>query len=252
MVAAAIIGAGVIGAGASMYGSSQASKGAKDAAQLQQNQYFKTREDLLPYNAAGQDALHKAQLLTDLGQTGGGQDYVSQASGLSPGPLAQANLEQTPGYQFTLNQGLKAVQSQAAARGLGMSGASLKGAANYATGLASNTYQQQFQNILNLNTAQQQNLQNQYGRLSGLASLGENAAAQTGIAGTSAASTAGNYLNQAGLAQAAGTQGVGNAVTGGVNNYLAYNALQQYLNPQGGTGGYTPVSTTLGNQPMTP
>ena len=94
-----------------------------------------------------------------------------------------------------------------------------------------NVAQQRFGDVLNLNTAQQGNLQGQFGRLADIAHTGESAAAQTGVAGTSAASTAGNYLNQAGLAQAAGTTGVSNAVTGAANNYLAYNALQGYLNP---------------------
>ncbi len=56
------------------------------------------------------------------------------------------NLEKTPGYQFTLDQGLKAVQNSYAAQGLGTSGAAMKGAADYAEGLASTTYQNQFKN----------------------------------------------------------------------------------------------------------
>lgn len=57
-------------------------------------------------------------------------------------------LEKTPGYQFALQQGLKGTQNSYAAKGLGVSGAALKGASDYATGLASQTYQQQFQNDL--------------------------------------------------------------------------------------------------------
>lgn len=251
MVAAAVIGAGALSAGASMLGSSQAAGSAKNAAQIQQNQYYTTRGDLLPYNAAGQDALSKAQALTDLGPTGGGPNYLDIAyNQYMPGQMTQAQLEATPGYQFTLDQGLKATQSAAAARGLGISGASLKGASDYATGLADKTYldqfnvqQQRFQDVLNLNTGQQGNLQNQFNRLYQIGSLGESAAAQTGQAGTTAAANAGNYLNQAGLASAAGTTGVANAATGAVNSYLGYNALQSYLNPQ--TGGYQQSQNAL-------
>lgn len=53
-----------------------------------------------------------------------------------------AQLAQTPGYQFTLQQGLESTQNAAAARGLGVSGAALKAAAAYSTGLAQNTYAQ--------------------------------------------------------------------------------------------------------------
>ena len=238
-VAAATVGAAAIGAGASMIGSSKAAGAAKDAANLQQQQFQTTRGDLLPYNTTGQNALSGAYNLASGSPTGGGPDYTSIAyNQYLPPQMTQAQLEQTPGYQFTLAQGLKATQSAAAARGLGVSGSALKGAGTYATGLADKTYldqfnvaQQRFGDVLNLNTAQQGNLQAQFGRLSDIAKTGESAAAQTGVAGTSAASTGGNYLNQAGLAQAAGTTGVSNAATGAANNYLAYNALQQVPEP---------------------
>lgn len=61
-----------------------------------------------------------------------------------PPRMTQAELEQTPGYQFARSQGLQSVQNSAAARGLGVSGAAMKGAATFATGLADNTYQAQF------------------------------------------------------------------------------------------------------------
>jgi hypothetical protein len=66
----------------------------------------------------------------------------------------QQGLEQTPGYQFTLDQGLKSAQNAAAARGLGVSGAALKASDTYATGLANSTYNQQLQNAINTNQAQ--------------------------------------------------------------------------------------------------
>jgi hypothetical protein len=82
--------------------------------------------------------------LAQSGPTAGGPDYIAQAAGERPLQMTQAQLEQTPGYQFTRDQGLKMTQSAAAARGLGVSGASLKGAATYATGLANTTYKDQF------------------------------------------------------------------------------------------------------------
>jgi len=243
---AVALGAAAISAGGSIIGSSMAKGGANNAAELQSDQFQTTRNDLLPYNTAGQNVLGDLTALARSGPYGGGKNYLAMAEGMLPGQMTQAQLEQTPGYQFNLSQGLKSTQSAAAARGLGVSGAALKGAATYATGLADSTYQQQFQNaqtrygdVLNLNTGQQANLQNQYARLSGVASLGENAAAQTGIAGTAAAATGGNYLNQAGLADAAGAVGVGRAATGAASNWLQSDALKQYT---GGTGGYTPAN----------
>ena len=255
MVAAAIIGSGVIGAGASLFGSSQASSASKDAANKQFQMYQQTRADLSPYNTAGQSAFGNALSLAQGSPTGGGPDYVNLAYQNLPLQMTQNALEQTPGYQFTRDQGLKMVQSAAAARGLGVSGASLKGAATYATGLANTTYkdqfalqQQRFADLLSLNTGQQGNLQNQASRLTELARIGEGAAAQTGTSGTSLANASGNYLNQAGLASAAGTTGVTNAAIGSANALIGYNQSQDFINALkggslgGATGGYTPAS----------
>lgn len=66
----------------------------------------------------------------------------------TPFNMTESELQKTPGYQFNLTQGLKAVQNSAAARGLGVSGAAQKGAANFATGLADSTYQNQFANYV--------------------------------------------------------------------------------------------------------
>ena len=210
--------------------------------------YYQTRSDLSPYNTAGQNVLSDLTSLAKSGQNAGGTDYLgkaeSQANWLGQGPT-QSWLEQTPGYQWNLAQGLKATQSAAAARGLGVSGASLKGAATYASGLADSTYQNQFTNAnkvlsnwLDLNTAQQGNITNQFNRLYNTASLGENAAATTGAQGTQAASNYGNYTSQAGQYAAAGTTGAGNALNSGINNYLGYSTLNNLINPTGATTGY--------------
>ena len=248
-IAGALAGSAVIGAGASLLGSKQASSSADKAAQLQQQQYATTRADLQPYNQAGQSALSGLSSLANGGQFGGGTNYLQMAQDNLPGQMTQAQLEQTPGYQFQLGQGLAATQNSAAARGLGVSGSALKGAATFATGLANSNYQTQFNNaqtkysdIMGLNTGQQGNLTNQYNRLSSLAGLGESAAANTGTQGTALANQSGNYLNQAGLADAAGTAGVGKAATSAANNYLNNNLIQQQISQGGGTtGGYGQV-----------
>ena len=240
----AVAGSATVGAASSIYGANKAASAAKDASNIQQQQYQTTRADLQPYFQPGYNALTAAGSLASSGPTGGGPDYVAQAAANLPGNMTQADLEKTPGYQFTLDQGLAAVRARNASRGLGMSSAALKGAAEYATGLADKTYldqfnvrQQNFQDVLNLNTGQQGNLTGQFNRLNAIATLGENAAAGLGTIGQNAAATSGNYLNQAGLASAAGAQGATSAITGAANNYLAYNAYQNRTNA--GIGGYT-------------
>lgn len=138
-----------------------------------------------------------------------------------PFSMTQANLEQTPGYQFNLSQGLKTVNNALGARGLLDSGAVLKGGAEYATGLADNTYMNQF----NMDQSQKSNI---YNRLIGTAGLGESAAAQTGAFGTQTAGQQGANLVGAGNAQAAGSIAVGNAFAGVANavpNALISNKL---------------------------
>lgn len=194
-----------MGAGANLIGSSEQANAAQQAAQLQENQYKQTRKDLLPYNQAGQTATNA---------------LVSQLPSLTaPVTMDEATLRNTPGYQFNLNQGLKSVQNGAAARGLGTSGAALKGASTYATGLADSTYQNQFQNAVT-------NKLNAYNMLSGVGQLGENAGAQTGEIGANLTQGAANSLTQAGTAQAAGLTGAANALTNAGNSYVGYNLAQ--------------------------
>lgn len=246
ITAGAIIGSAALGAGTSLMGASKQAGAAEDAANLNKQMYLTTRGDLSPFVGAGAATLPNLLSLAQAGPTGGGPDYVSMAAQNLPGMMTQQQLEATPGYQFTRDQGLKSVRSAAAARGLGVSGAALKGAAEYATGLADKTYasrfneaQQRFTDFINLNAGQQGNLTNQYNRLSGLATIGANAAAQTGTQGTSLANQAGRAEMAAGTASGSGLINAGNALSGGVQNYLGYQQLQNYLNPpSGGTGGY--------------
>jgi len=243
--AAAIAGGAALSAGSQMAGAGKASGAAKDAANLQKMQYLMTRQDLSPFMAAGTSALPGLSALANAGPTGGGPDYVDLAyNQYLPPRMTQAELEQTPGYQFQLQQGLKQTQSAAAARGLGVSGASLKGAAEYVTGLADKNYQNQFANaqtrfkdVLDLSTGQQNQLTNQFDRLYKTSALGANAAAGLGTQGVDAARNAGNALTTAGQTEAARLTGASNALNQGVQNYLSYDAFKNYSSPQSTFGG---------------
>jgi hypothetical protein len=240
MVAVAIVGAGVIGAVGSSVASSNAAGAQEDAANqanaTDQQQYYQTRSDLLPYNTAGQNALNS--LVSN--------NYYNNPLTLPtvPQPMTEAQLEQTPGYQFNLTQGLKATQNAAAARGLGVSGAALKGAASYATGLADSTYQNQFNNAQAIFGDQQTNFQNQqtqqqnnYNRLLGIGSLGENAAAQTGNVGSSLAANEASNTVGAGNAAAASNIATGNAIGNAANSVSNAYLTNAFLQGNGGAGG---------------
>ena len=229
---------GIISGIGSIIGGNQAASAAKAASDQQMRQYYITRQDLTPFRDTGAAALPNLLSLAQSGPNAGGTDYLSAANAIAPGQFTQAELEATPGYQFTRDQGLKSVQSAAAARGLGVSGASLKGAADYATGLADKTYldqfnvaQQRFQNQINLNQAQQGNIGNQFQRLYNTANLGQTAATSTGQIGAQLAGNAGQFLTASGALQAAGTQGLASGLGNALNQGLGY-----YLG--GGTAGY--------------
>lgn len=223
-VATAVIGGSALSAAAGIYGANKAAAAqtaaTNKASDTALNMYNTTRGDLAPFRDIGQDASNRlGAQLTDL---------------TAPINMDQATLEKTPGYQFSLTQGLKAAQNSAAARGLGVSGAALKGAANFATGLADQTYQTQF-NIANTNQS------NAFNRLSALVNTGESAAAQTGSAGTNAANTAASATVAGGNAQAAAANAIGSGV-GNVGNNVAGLALYRGL--YGGNNNSSSVAST--------
>jgi hypothetical protein len=253
--AAGSVAGAAIQAGAISDAASKAQASADKATNLLQGRYDTTRGDLLPFTQTGQYA---RQIIQDnLPGVFGTPDnsnadltaargYFNQAATLGSGPGAQAALEATPGYQFTLAQGLQANQNAMAAKGLGVSGAAMKGAATYATGLANQTYGDQFArltasgtNALATNTSNQGNITNAFNRLQSVASLGENAGAATGSTGASLGNAAAGAITAGGAAGAAGSIATGNALAGGVNgvtNAFTQNAaLQTYNNPQTGT-----------------
>lgn len=184
---------------------------------------------LSPYDpmAAGGGSNAGAQpQLSDFPLASSGNNNPTLASSGNPlnSPLLKAinmdesTLEKTPGYQFNLTQGLKATQNAAAARGLGTSGAALKGAASYATGLADMTYQNQFNNAVTNQT-------NQFNRLNTIQQGGQNAAAGLGGIAQQTGSNIANTITGAGNAQAAGILGSANALSSGFGNAAQYGLI---------------------------
>lgn len=213
MPAGAIAGSGVLSAGASLFGANQAASAQKKAAQIasatQLQMYNQTRSDLGPYR--------------ELGAYAGDQLRNRLTELTAPITMGQAELEATPGYAFTLSQGLKAGQNSAAARGLGLSGAAIKAATGYAAGLADQTYMNQF-NVANTNQS------NAFNRLLAATQLGQGAAAQTAAAGTTTGQGIANNMIQSGNAQAGAAMAGANAVGSAANNFGNYYAFAPILN----------------------
>lgn len=209
-VAGLLLGGGQLAAG--LLGKQSADKAAqlqsqalKDANALQLLMYQQTRKDLGAYRNFGAVGMNK--LLSSL-------DSLTK-----PFNPTMAQLEKTPGYQFTLQEGLKAKQNAYTAQGLGLSGTAMKGAEDYAAGLASTTFQQQLQDYMAQNAQK-------YNMLMGLTQIGAGAAAGTAGAGQFAGANIGAGLAGIGQAQAAGLMAGTNALTGGINNAL--NSVYQW------------------------
>lgn len=200
---------------------------ASDASNQQMAMFQQMRSDLAPYMKTGGYANDELNSLLGLGPGGD-----PSKSALLNGPqMTEAQLQQTPGYQFNLKQGLESTQNSAAARGLASSGAALKGAANFATGLADSTYQNQFNNAVTNQT-------NTFNRLMGLTQLGQNSAAGVGAAGIQTGANIGSNIIGAGNAAAAGINGAAAGFGGAAQNYGFMNALQgMYGNQSPGSSG---------------
>jgi|HubBroStandDraft_6_1064221.scaffolds.fasta_scaffold66294_4 hypothetical protein len=211
------------GGAASLYGSGQQASSEKNAIGAQEHMFGVAANELQPYITGGANSLGWYNYLTGTGANpnGGGTQYNPLTAPLTA-PFTAANLPTTPGYQFTLNQGLKDTQNSYAAQGLGSSGAASKGSASYATGLAQSTYNQQLQNYL----MQNQQIAN---LLYQPAQLGANAAGSLAGAAVQTGSSIGSNMVGEGNALAGGAVGTANAVSGAGNSALQYSLLNQLI-----------------------
>ena len=81
--------------------------------------------------------------------------------------VIQSKLEATPGYQFRMNQGMKAIERTAAAKGNLLSGNTLAAAQEYGQGLASQEYQNHINRLQNTVATQAPGINQQAGLLQG-------------------------------------------------------------------------------------
>jgi hypothetical protein len=178
-------------------------------------------------NAAQQAALEQSRADFAPWRTTGGQANTASAdilglNGPDAANAARANFQAAPGYQWSLDQGLRSVDAGAAAKGLLRSGATLKAEQTFGTGLAD------------------QEFTNYYNRLFDLSRLGESAAAGS----ASASQATGQGIAQtdlslgSALANAYGNaaKGIGNAAGSYANNSLYADRTNALMG--GGGGGF--------------
>lgn len=157
----------------------------------------------------------------------------SVQSGQFAKTFTPSDLTTDPSYQWRLQQGLKSLQSSAAARGGLLTGQGAKDINDYAQGAASTEYQSAYDRYMN-------NQNTLYNRLAGLAGVSQTATNSSNSAGSNAAAGIGantmagvnssnNYLTSGAAAQAAGGIGQANAISGGLNNAAGNYMGWQYL-----------------------
>ena len=223
---AAIAGAAVVGAGASLIGSSKASKAAKDAAKEQ----TKATNAAI---AAEQKALERQIGLQEPFRQVGVNALAQYPGAAAPSyqPFGMAQFQADPGYQFRMSEGLKALERSAASRGILSSGQTLKDITRFGQDTASQEYQNAFARYM-LETERKRRetldpLEYQIG-------LGQAAASgQAANIGTTAGSTS-NLMQALGNinAQRAVTQGnIATGTIGAIGN-LAGQAAQGYADYQ--------------------
>ena len=210
-VAGAVVGSAVIGSMASKSAANTQAQASSDATAAQQNALNQ------------QIALNKPFYDT-------GVNAMNNLAGQAAYTPAAFNYQADPGYAFRFNEGMKALNATAAARGGLISGNALKGATDYGQAAGSQEYQNAYNRYLTNNAQNLQAYNTNTANQQYLANLGQSSANnQANSIGQFGNAAAGNIIG-AGNAQAAGTVGASNALTSGLGTYLNYNQNQNMLN----------------------
>ncbi|WP_421883306.1 hypothetical protein [Methylibium sp.] len=236
VVAAAVIGSAVVGGVASSKAAKGQQQAANRASDTQLAMYDQTREDQTPFREAGTSAI--GELGTLLGLETGNPE-LARFNTLN----RKFDFEADPGYQFRMDEGMRGVESSAAARGGALGGRALKELTRYGQGYASNEYGNAFNRYQTSQT-------NRFNRLASLAGIGQTSANTTGQIGTQVANNvAGNQL-YAGDARASGYVGGANAISGATESLGTLYGLGKLGNAQNVTTGSNPYgyNGTMNNQ----
>ena len=226
----AVLGAGVLGAGASIYGANKAAGVQKDAA----NSAAAAQREAMEYQKANYER-SRGDLDPFVNNGIGASNLLASAYGLrgdrALSDSVRSRFQQSPDYQFALRGGSEALDNSAAAKGGVLGGNQIRAQTEYGQGLAT------------------QNLQNYFSRLSGMSGQGIQAGGILGQIGSgagaqigSSANNIGNSMMAAGTAEASGIKGMLGGFNQGLNSLSLYNQMSK--SSYGGGGGGTGFSLT--------
>lgn len=199
MCISALIGLGsaAVGAVGARNASRRQERAGNQQVQLARNVYNRQSRNFRPFLQGGTGAYNA--LLSELG--------------LGDAPEGYGGYEMSPAANALLTEGVGNIEAGAAGRGDLFSGATLESLER----LRGDIVGRDRDNYLN--------------RLAGVASQGQAAAGQQAGAGQAFVNSGSNALANIGNAQAAGTVGVANALTQGLNTGLEFYNYRQNLNP---------------------
>lgn len=216
---------------------------AQAALQFQKDQSALQQKNIAPWLAAGGKAETQ---LSDMVSGGGFPDWNEQFK--APTDVTEQN---DPGYKFRLEQGQKALENSAAARGGLLSGNTAKAITQYGQDYASNEYQNVYGRSFNEYATRynqfETNQANKFNRLSTLAGGGQVAANELNANLGQTAGNVGNIYMQSGqqignslmaggAARASGYAGIANSINSGVGNITQLLLLKNLLGSGGGGG----------------
>jgi hypothetical protein len=167
----ALLGSALLGSSASRRAANAQVDASENAIAEQRRQFDAGMTALAPWREAGGQAIGQG-----LAMLQPGYDHTT-----------------SPGYQFRFSEGQRAVESGGAARGMLMSGGTLKDLARFGQGVAADDFNDQFN------------------RTMAIAGGGQQAATKSASMGMQSANNIGSLMTQAGNARASGYMGQANA-----------------------------------------
>lgn len=218
--AAGGLASAVIGSSAAKTAAKEQEEATQQAIAEQQREFNIEQGNSAPFVQAGQQSI--AQIMKGLQDGTFGPGSIPN---FKPPTLADA--QQTPGYQFTQQQGNKGILEGAAATGGAISGGTLKSLDQYNTNLANTTYSNIYNQALSTYGANLTNQAQQFGQLVAPAQIGSGSTAAINATGSQTSSSIAGLLQALGTSQAAGTVGSANAISSGLTG--ATNSLSQSL-----------------------
>lgn len=182
-----IANAATLGTMDDITGAGEAADAQREGAQLSADAITQSTEDIIDFNTwLWEEQREISQPFVDAG-AGALPSLTEQIND----PFTAEDMMNDPGYQFKLDEGMKGIENSASARGIQLSGRTLKGIGRYAQDYASGEFQ-------NAYARRQQGI----GNLMNLAYMGQAAAAGQAAQGTAVGGNITQAMTNQGQSQA--------------------------------------------------